>query len=100
MRKLITCAALTIFASGIANVAYAGEVTGGPRSKPTPAGERASSICAFSGQEDGYAMIIVNGVPVFIEVAKGPGRVQTPHHENSAGITHPPGAAGSACRGN
>lgn len=101
MRKLIAWTTLTLIASGIGGTAYAGEVTGGPNPKETPAGDRARSICAFSGQEDGITLIGFgpNG-PIFIEVPTGPGLVQNPHQENSAGIIHEPGIPGDACRGN
>jgi hypothetical protein len=102
MRKLIARAALTIIATGIAGTAYAGEVTGGPHSKSTPAGDAAHSVCAFSGQEDGVTLIGFNpdGSPIFILVDTGAGLVQNPHQENSAGIIHDPGIPGDACRGN
>ncbi|MEA3078927.1 MAG: hypothetical protein QOF05_335 [Sphingomonadales bacterium] len=84
------------------SLASAGEVTGGPNPKFTPVNSyRAKSICSFSGQEDGLALIgFVNGVPQFEVVDTGPGLVQTPHQENSAGIIHEPGIPGDACRGN
>jgi len=102
MRKLIACAALSIIATGTGGTAYAGEVTGGPNPKMTPAGDVAHSICAFSGQEDGIALVGFNpdGSPIFIVVDTGPGLVQNPHQENSAGIFHEPGIPGDACRGN
>lgn len=85
------------------SVASAGEVTGGPNPKTTPINSyTAQSICAFSGQEDGLALIGFdeNGVPQFKVVATGPGYVQTPSHENAAGYIHEPGIPGDACRGN
>ena len=87
---------------GAPSLASAGEVTGGPNPKLTPVNSyRAKSICAFSGQEDGIALVgFENGLPIFEVVATGPGLVQTPHHENSAGIIHEPGIPGDACRGN
>ena len=99
MRKVI--AGSLLMAVGFSGSAIAGERTGGPNPKPTPAGERAQSDCAFSGQEDGLALIGFdeNG-PIFLEVETGPGLVQTPHQENAAGIIHEPGVAGDACRGN
>lgn len=102
MRKLIAFAAVAMFTSGMGAVANAGEVTGGPNPKTTPVNlYTASSICAFSGQEDGLALVgFVNGVPQFRVVDTGPGLVQTPHQENSAGIIHEPGIPGDACRGN
>ena len=101
MRKLIAGAALALIASGVGGTAFAGEVTGGPNPKPTPGGDKARSICAFSGQEDGITLVgFVNGVPQFITVPTGPGLVQNPHQENSAGIIHAPGIPGEACRGN
>lgn len=101
MRKLFAWTTLTLIASAVGGTAYAGEVTGGPNPKPTPAGDNAHSICAFSGQEDGITLIGFdqNGAPIFIEVDTGPGLVQNPHHENSAGIIHEPGIPGEACRG-
>jgi hypothetical protein len=81
----------------------AGEITGGPNPKFTPVNSyRAKSICAFSGQEDGLALVGFNqdGTPIFRVVDTGPGLVQTPHQENSAGIIHEPGIPGDACRGN
>jgi hypothetical protein len=90
------CAA-TVLAG--ASAASAGEVTG--NGKATPAGTRASSVCAFSGLEDGTTLIgFVDGVPQFITVPTGHGLVQTPHMENSAGIIHEPGIPGQECRGN
>jgi hypothetical protein len=102
MRKLIVWTTLTVLASGMGSTAYAGEVTGGPHSKQTPGGDSAKSICAFSGQEDGNTLIGFNpdGSPIIITVDTGPGLVQTPHMENSAGIIHDPGIPGDACRGN
>jgi hypothetical protein len=101
MRKSISWAVL-IIATGIGGTAHAGEVTGGPNPKSTPAGDMAHSVCAFSGQEDGVTLIGFNpdGSPIFITVDTGPGLVQNPHHENSAGIIHEPGIPGDACRGN
>ena len=101
MRKLFAWTTLTLIASAVGGTAYAGEVTGGPNPKPTPAGDRAHSICAFSGQEDGITLIGFNpdGSPIFIFVETGPGLVQNPHHENAAGIIHEPGIPGEACRG-
>ena len=102
MRKLITRAALAIVATGIAGTAYAGEVTGGPHPKSTPGGDNAHSVCSFSGQEDGITLLGFNpdGSPILIFVDTGPGLVQNPHMENSAGIIHEPGIPGDACRGN
>jgi len=102
MRKLIARTALILIAGGVAGTAYAGEVTGGPNPKGTPAGDRAHSICAFSGQEDGITLVgfTEEGAPIFIVVDTGPGLVQNPHQENSAGIIHEPGIPGDACRGN
>ena len=102
MRKLISFAALAIITTGISDIAHAGEVTGGPRHKSVPGGDMANSICAFSGQEDGITRVGFdsNGFPIFINVDFGPGTVQTPHHETSAGIIHAPGIPGDACRGN
>ena len=102
MRKLIAWTTLTLIASAVAGTAYAGEVTGGPNPKPTPVRDRAQSICAFSGQEDGVTLVgfTQQGAPIFIIVDTGPGLVQNPHHENSADIIHEPGIPGDACRGN
>ncbi len=104
MRKLIAGAALTLIMAGAGGgTAFAGEVTGGPNAKPTPVQSYvAASICSFSGQEDGLTLIGFNpnGSPIFVEVATGPGLVQTPHMENSYGIIHPAGIPGEACRGN
>ena len=102
MRKLIAWTTLTLIATGIGGTAYAGEVTGGPNPKGTPAGDVAHSICAFSGQEDGVTLVgfDANGFPIFIQVDTGPGLVQNPHQENSADIIHEPGIPGDACRGN
>jgi hypothetical protein len=94
--------AFGVAALAASSLASAGEVTGGPNPKTTPINSyRAHSICAFSGQEDGLALIeFINGVPQFRVVDTGPGLVQTPHQENSAGIIHEPGIPGDACRGN
>jgi hypothetical protein len=92
-----------IAALAASSLASAGEITGGPNPKFTPVNSyRASSICAFSGQEDGLALVGFdeNGAPIFRVVDTGPGLVQTPSHENSAGIIHEPGIPGDACRGN
>jgi len=82
--------------------AIAGEVTGGPHPKPTQGPAHASSVCAFSGQEDGWTLIGFNqdGTPIIVPVPTGPGLVQNPHQENSYGIIHDPGIPGDACRGN
>jgi hypothetical protein len=103
MRRLIAFAAVAMITTGMGTVANAGEVTGGPNPKVTPINSyTANSICAFSGQEDGLALVGFdsNGMPIFQVVATGPGLVQTPSHENSAGIIHEPGIPGTACRGN
>lgn len=106
MRRLIAGAALTLIVTGAGGgTAFAGEVTGGPNSKPTPVQSHvAASICSFSGKEDGVALIgfttDVPPRPIFQVVATGPGLVQTPHMENAAEIIHEPGMAGTACRGN
>lgn len=91
-----------VVALAVSSLASAGEVTGGPNPKPTPINSyRAHSICSFSGQEDGLALVgFENGVPIFEVVPTGPGYVQTPHQENAAGIIHEPGIPGDACRGN
>jgi hypothetical protein len=101
MRKLIAGAALALIVSATGGTAFAGEVNG--NGEPTPInGGRANSICAFSGLEDGIALIgfTEQGVPIFIEVPTGPGLVQNPHQENAAGIIHEPGIPGQECRGN
>jgi hypothetical protein len=94
--------AFGVVALAASSLASAGEVTGGPNPKVTPVNSyRAHSICAFSGQEDGLALVgFENGVPIFEVVDTGPGLVQTPHQENAAGIIHEPGIPGDACRGN
>ena len=94
--------AFGVAALAASSVASAGEVTGGPNPKLTPVNSyRAHSICAFSGQEDGIALVgFENGLPIFEVVPTGPGYVQTPHQENAAGIIHAPGIPGDACRGN
>ncbi len=100
-KKAIAGAALCVATIvGASSTALAGEVTG--NGKPTPAGERAKSICAFSGKEDGLTLtgFTPEGVPIIIEVDTGPGLVQTPHQENAAGIIHPAGIPGTECRGN
>lgn len=88
----------TIFAAP----AMAGEVTGGPNPKSTQGAAHASSVCAFSGQEDGWTLLGFNpdGSPILVQVDTGPGLVQNPHQENSYGIIHAPGIPGTACRGN
>jgi len=102
MRKFVAGSALALVIGGIGGTAFAGESTGGPNPKPTPGGDKARSVCSFSGQEDGLALIgfTPQGAPIFLVVPTGPGLVQTPHMENAAGIIHAPGAAGQACRGN
>lgn len=82
--------------------ALAGEVTGGPNPKPTAGAAHASSVCAFSGQEDGFTLLGFDEFnnPIIVPVDTGPGLVQTPHQENSYGIIHAPGIPGDACRGN
>ena len=102
MRKLIAGAALALIVSGVGGTAFAGEITGGPNPKPTKGGDKARSVCSFSGQEDGETLIGFNpdGTPIIISSETGPGLVQTPHMENSAGIIHPAGIPGQACRGN
>jgi hypothetical protein len=102
MRKLIAVAALATITFCMSGIASAGEITGGPNPKPTPAGEVAQSECAFSGQEDGNTRIFVPGEGFIIvhDTPTGPGYVQTPHQENGAGVIHDPGIAGLFCRGN
>ena len=91
-----------IGAAILAGPAIAGEVTGGPNPKPTQGAAHAKSVCAFSGQEDGWTLVGFNpdGSPIIVPVETGPGLVQTPHMENSYGIIHEPGIPGFACRGN
>ncbi|MFP5321629.1 MAG: hypothetical protein ACLGIC_07245 [Acidimicrobiia bacterium] len=95
-------ASASMLAGGVAS---AGEVTGSGKGGPTGDGTtgmlgRAASVCAFSGLEDGVALIGFGpSGPIFIEVDGGPGEVQTPHHETAAGIIHAPGIPGQACRG-
>jgi len=102
MRKLLAWTAVAAITTGMSGAAYAGEVTGGPHSKSTPAGDRAHSVCAFSGVEDGQTLIGFddNGNPIVIDTDTGPGLVQTPHMENTLDIIHAPGIPGDACRGN
>ena len=102
MRKLIAAATIVVAGTSVGGTAFAGEITGGPNPKPTKGGDNAHSVCAFSGQEDGITLIgfTPEGAPIFIEVPTGPGLVQNPHMENSAGIIHAPGIPGQACRGN
>ena len=104
MGKLLSIYSIGLGVTALAasTLASAGEVTGGPNPKYTPVNSyRAKSICSFSGKEDGLALVgFENGVPIFEVVATGPGLVQTPSHENSAGIYHEPGSPGDACRGN
>ena len=102
MKKRVHAFAILAAASVIATPAIAGEVTGGPHPKPTAGPSHAASVCAFSGQEDGFTLLGFNpdGSPIIVEVDTGPGLVQTPHQENSYGIIHAPGIPGDACRGN
>ena len=49
----VAAAIIAVAIAGGAGSALAGEVTGGPRPKPTPINDyRAGSICSFSGQND------------------------------------------------
>ena len=98
----IAAAVIAVAIAGpTAGAAFGGEVTGGPNPKFTPVHTHlAASICSFSGKEDGFALVFPGGVPTEIEVETGPGLVQTPHMENSAGTIHEPGIPGTACRGN
>jgi hypothetical protein len=100
--KMSIYAALAASALVFSTAAIAGEVTGGPNPKGTAAPDHARSICAFSGQEDGIALVGFNpdGSPILIAVDTGPGLVQNPHQEKAAGIIHAPGIPGDACRGN
>ena len=93
---------IAIAAGCSASAAWAGEVTGGPNPKSTPISERANSECAYSGLEDGVTLRGFNpdGSPILEFVETGPGYVQTPHHENSAGVIHEPGLPRLFCRGN
>lgn len=101
-RSSVCSIAFGVAALAASSLASAGEVTGGPNPKFTPVNSyTAKSICAFSGQEDGLALVgFENGIPIFEVVDTGPGLVQTPHQENSAGIIHAPGIPGDSCRGN
>ena len=56
LKKLVGAALCASAIVGVGGSVFAGEITGGPNPKPTPAPERARSICAFSGQEDGRRM--------------------------------------------
>lgn len=99
-KKALAGAALSLATIiGVGSSVAAGEVTG--TGKPTPAGQRAHSVCAFSGLEDGWHLVgfDANG-PIVIAVPTGPGLVQNPHMENSAGVIFPPGIPGTECRGN
>jgi hypothetical protein len=102
MMKRSQIFALAVGAAAFAAPAMAGEVTGGPNPKATQGTAHASSVCAFSGQEDGFTLLGFNpdGTPIIVPVDTGPGLVQTPHMENSYGIIHAPGIPGDACRGN
>jgi hypothetical protein len=102
MTKSIRVAVLCLGVAAWSSVAVAGEVTGGPHPKPVPGPDHAASICAFSGQEDGFTLLGFNpdGTPIIVPVETGPGLVQTPHQENSYGIIHAPGIPGDQCRGN
>jgi hypothetical protein len=102
MRKRFHAFAILVGATVIATPAIAGEVTGGPNPKSTAGPSHAASVCAFSGQEDGFTLLGFNpdGTPIIVQVDTGPGLVQTPHQENSYGIIHAPGIPGDACRGN
>ena len=102
MRKRFYAFAILAGATITATPALAGEVTGGPNPKPTAGPSHAASVCAFSGQEDGFTLLGFNpdGSPIIVVVDTGPGLVQTPHQENSYGIIHAPGIPGDACRGN
>jgi hypothetical protein len=103
LKKLVGAALCASAIVGVGGSVFAGEITGGPNPKPTPAPERARSICAFSGQEDGETLVGFNpdGTPIIVtDTPTGPGYVQNPHQENGAGIIHEPGIPGQACRGN
>jgi len=102
MRKRFYAFAILAGATITATPALAGEVTGGPNPKPTAGPSHAASVCAFSGQEDGFTLLGFNpdGSPILVVVDTGPGLVQNPHQENSYGIIHAPGIPGDACRGN
>lgn len=102
-RSTIGLFAFGLAALGASSQVLAGEVTGGPHPRTTPINSYvAHSICSFSGQEDGLALVGFDefGAPIFVRVETGAGYVQTPHQENAAGIIHEPGSAGTACRGN
>ena len=102
MKKRFHAFAILAGTALVASPAIAGEVTGGPNPKPTAGPSHAASVCAFSGQEDGFTLLGFNpdGSPIIVQVDTGPGLVQTPHQENSYGIIHAPGIPGDACRGN
>ncbi len=95
--KTMTAAALCLATIvGVGSTAAAGEITG--NGKSTPNSVRAGSVCAFSGLEDGVALVGFDYEgPIFEAVEGGPGIVQTPHMD--AGMVHAPGIAGQACRG-
>jgi hypothetical protein len=100
MNKLVTLAVFTILTTGMSSSAFAGEVTG--RHNRTAAPAHANSICAYSGLEDGTTLVGFDefGQPIFVDdTPYGPGLVQNPHQENSAGIIHEPGIPGTSCRG-
>ena len=98
-RPLIGAAIAAVTVVGLGGAAFAGEVNG--KGKPTPVQSgQAASICSFSGLEDGLTLVGFGpDGPIFEVVETGPGLVQNPHMENAAGVIHPPGAAGQACRG-
>jgi hypothetical protein len=93
--------AFGVAALAVSSFASAGEVTGGQNPKPTGVRDHTSSICAFSGLEDGiYLSGFGPNGPIFLPTTdSGPGFVQTPSHETSPGIDHDPGVAGDSCRG-
>ena len=86
MKKLIAGAALALIVASAGGTAFAGEITGGPNPKPTKGGDKAHSVCSFSGQEDGIALIGFDrtGADPSVATLTGPGYVQNPHQENGA----------------
>lgn len=68
--------AAVVLASVSVGSALAGEITG--NGKPTPAGDRAHSICAFSGQEDlQFFEDDANTIPKAVPTKGVPGHAQS-----------------------
>jgi hypothetical protein len=88
MRKLVGVAVFTTITIGAGGSAIAGEVNGKGESTPVDGGNARSSICAFSGLQDGEFVGDPNA---------GPGHVQTPHGEPDYDLYFPPGSA-SICQ--